>query len=348
MKKLTILFLILLVISATGFSQGCLPEGITFTSQQQIDNFQTDYPNCTMIEGDVIILNADISNLDGLSVLTEIGGKLIIDSTQLTSLQGLNALTSIGDGFSIVYNMGISNMAGLDALTTIEGSLSVGFSEMENFYGMPELNSIGGLMLYMTGTTSLSGLEGLSAINGTLSLDNCFDLTSLSGLENVISIDGTINIFITGLTSLTGLDNIESATINSLYIVSNENLSTCEVKSVCDYLSNPNGTITIQNNAPGCNNQPEVYDACWVKVDETAAIDTHIQIFPNPAKNTITILNSSNTKINEVVIYSPSGKIILQKKSPANSIDISKLPPGLYFVEIKTGLGDVRRKLIVE
>ena len=33
----------------------CLPEGITFTTQEQIDNFQTNYPGCTEIEGDVYI-----------------------------------------------------------------------------------------------------------------------------------------------------------------------------------------------------------------------------------------------------------------------------------------------------
>jgi hypothetical protein len=56
--------------------QGCLPEGITFSTQDQIDNFQVNYPGCTEIEGFVIIQGNDISNLDGLSVLTAVGGFL--------------------------------------------------------------------------------------------------------------------------------------------------------------------------------------------------------------------------------------------------------------------------------
>jgi S-formylglutathione hydrolase FrmB len=52
----------------------CLPQGITFTNQAQIDNFQTNYPGCTEIEGDVTIAGDDITNLNGLSVLTSIGG----------------------------------------------------------------------------------------------------------------------------------------------------------------------------------------------------------------------------------------------------------------------------------
>ncbi len=58
------------------FSQPCLPSGITFTTQEQIDNFQSIYPNCTEIEGDMIIEGNDITNLEGLSVLTAIGGFL--------------------------------------------------------------------------------------------------------------------------------------------------------------------------------------------------------------------------------------------------------------------------------
>ncbi|MCU0371231.1 MAG: hypothetical protein MUC31_07440, partial [Bacteroidales bacterium] len=75
MKKLFIFFTGVL-ISFSGLSQSCLPEGIYFESQTQIDNFQVDYPGCTEIEGDVIIFSPydEISNLNGLSVLTSIGG----------------------------------------------------------------------------------------------------------------------------------------------------------------------------------------------------------------------------------------------------------------------------------
>ena len=54
----------------------CLEEGITFSTQEQIDNFQTDYPYCTEIEGNVIIEGYDITNLDSLSVLNSVGGFL--------------------------------------------------------------------------------------------------------------------------------------------------------------------------------------------------------------------------------------------------------------------------------
>jgi len=76
MKKLTLITTITInffLLTVNIFSQPCLPEGITFSTQEQIDNFQTNYPNCTEIEGGVMITGNDITNLDGLSVITSIG-----------------------------------------------------------------------------------------------------------------------------------------------------------------------------------------------------------------------------------------------------------------------------------
>ncbi len=79
MKKLTLITVITinyLLITINLFSQPCLPEGITFTTQAQIDNFQVNNPNCTEIEGDVLIEGNDITNLDGLDVIIAVSGNL--------------------------------------------------------------------------------------------------------------------------------------------------------------------------------------------------------------------------------------------------------------------------------
>lgn len=81
MKKLTLLIGLAFIVQVMVYSQSCLPDGITFTSQEQIDNFQNNYPNCTEIEGDVTISGYDISNLNGLYVVTTVGGGLNINGT---------------------------------------------------------------------------------------------------------------------------------------------------------------------------------------------------------------------------------------------------------------------------
>jgi hypothetical protein len=103
MKKLTITILILFLVYGIASSQrkSCLPEGITFRTQEQIDNFQINYPGCTEIEGDVYIghrpgFGSDIVSLDSLNVLTSIGGDLAIhDNQALVSLSGLEVETFI-------------------------------------------------------------------------------------------------------------------------------------------------------------------------------------------------------------------------------------------------------------
>ena len=75
------------------FGCTCLPEGITFSTQSQIDDFQTNYPSCKKIRGGVNI-GEYITNLNGLSVLTSIGGYLSISYSALTSLTGLDNIAA--------------------------------------------------------------------------------------------------------------------------------------------------------------------------------------------------------------------------------------------------------------
>jgi hypothetical protein len=75
----TYLLLIILSLSVFGelSAQGCLPNGIYFTSQSQIDAFPADYPGCTQILGEVVI-GINITHLDSLSKIESIGGVLSI------------------------------------------------------------------------------------------------------------------------------------------------------------------------------------------------------------------------------------------------------------------------------
>jgi hypothetical protein len=108
----------------------CLPGGITFTTQEQIDNFQINYPGCTEIEGDVYIgdwmSGSSITNLNGLSVLTSVGGGLYIgNNPSLTNLLGLDNLNTIGGVLWIYWNNAITSLMGLDNLNSIGGTLGI-------------------------------------------------------------------------------------------------------------------------------------------------------------------------------------------------------------------------------
>jgi len=46
MKRPILLIVIAFIIQIEVSSQSCLPDGITFSTQAQIDNFQINYPGC--------------------------------------------------------------------------------------------------------------------------------------------------------------------------------------------------------------------------------------------------------------------------------------------------------------
>jgi hypothetical protein len=279
MKKFFFLLSALFALNCVR-AQPCLPDGITFYSQQQIDNFQIYYPNCTEIEGNVIIGNAnwsDITNLNGLSVLASIGGSLVIGGTYLVNLSGLNSLTSIGGIFQAyvlndflepVGNAELTSLMGLDNLTTIGGNLDISNNNaLTSITALDNLTSIGGVLSIDDNgaLTNLTGLDNLTSIGGYLDISYNIALTSLTGLEGLTSIVGDLNIVgNASLTNLSGLNNINSGSIINLDIFSNSSLSSCEAQSICDYLANPNGSVNIYNNATGCNNPLEVASNCGI------------------------------------------------------------------------------------
>jgi len=204
MKKLiTALFLLIfLVISKPVFSQSCLPEGIIFNTQEQIDSFQINYPGCTAIEGSVSIIETGyntINNLEGLSVLTSIGGNLKIGEYNdefylgLENFNGLNNLVSITGSLRIV-NVYVDYFTGFDNLTSVGGSITV-----SDNIGFPDLylnniQTVGGSIVITNDTDPHDiHFSNLSTIGGSLTIGSINYLQQISHFENLTSINGDFN-----------------------------------------------------------------------------------------------------------------------------------------------------------
>lgn len=229
LNKFIILILLSLVSKLT-LSQSCLPDGIFFSTQSQVDDFQNNYPGCTEIEGLVIVNGYDISNLDGLNMITSIGGNLVFGCNEweqclpgLTNLEGLNNLVSIGGDLMIYDNLNLETLNGLDNLATIDSSLYI--------YENPEL-------------TNLNALNNLTFV----------------GKDIYISSNESLN-------DINGLGNIDASSVNNLTVASNHLLSSCQAQSLCDYLSNPNGVVVIAYNSTGCKNPGEIAAGCGISMN---------------------------------------------------------------------------------
>jgi hypothetical protein len=228
MKKFYIILIALFIVGGSVAAQSCLPEGITFSTQAEINSFQINYPNCTQIEGDVTICGSNISNLNGLNVVTYIGGDFsIYDNPSLANLTGLEGLTSLGGDLSIYDNIWMTSLTGLVGLTYIGGDLSInGNSVLTSLSVLGNLTTIGGNLDICSNQhlTSLIGLDGLTSIGGYLQIESNGALTSLTGLESLNSIGGYLSIeHNSALTSLTALENMTSIG-GSLHIGGNGSL----------------------------------------------------------------------------------------------------------------------------
>ncbi len=288
MKTLTTTIVITLLAFLCAAGQGCLPEGITFTTQEEVDNFQSNYPGCKEIQGNVRI---------GVFV-----------QTNITNLQGLSGITFIGGSLEISLNDALSILSGLEDLTSIGGNLWV------------QTNNA---------LASLTGLEGLATIGGDLWIGGNVSLASLAGLEN-----------------------LEPGSIRDLGIANNPQLAECDVEWVCDYLTDPDASVTIEDNAPGCSGIEEVIDACR---DAGTGIRDHamasLNIYPNPACNGfITVTIDKNLEHSRLACFSTSGQQVFMKEisSPATVINVSTWPRGIYqLLTFRDGRPVASEKVVV-
>ncbi|MBN1340371.1 MAG: T9SS type A sorting domain-containing protein [Bacteroidales bacterium] len=325
----------------------CFPEGITFTTQAQIDSFMINYGSCSWIEGDLTINGEDISDLSGLDLITYIDGSVTIGTItgnanpQLTSLSGLNNLVAIGSNLKIYSNQALTSLEGLDNLGSVFGYLNIGDASLNA--GNPALSS-------------LSGLEGLNYLGGSLKFSGNGSLTSLTALSGLNVIGGQLRIKDNAsLTSLTGLENINAGSISYLQIIYNDLLHECEVQSVCDYLAAPNGNIDIYDNAPGCNSPEEVQEACNAITSIPIFKPVKVfSIFPNPVgPTTIIKYNLSHNSPVSLKIFNISGQKIqtlvneLQNQGEQSVVfNTIGLKPGIYFCTLKTNNNIQTKKII--
>ena len=183
MKGLLSVFLIFSLITIQ--AQTCLPEGITFSSQAEIDAFTSNYPSCTEIQGNVFVSGVDnnIINLDGLNGLTSITGILTIYNTGITELNGLNNITGIGQ-INIELNQDLESISGFSALESISG-----------WYDSPLFSNDGDLDIDNNlALVIMSGFQNLQTVNGRFLLSGNSLLETINGLSNLRTIEGGINI----------------------------------------------------------------------------------------------------------------------------------------------------------
>jgi len=93
------------------------------------------------------------------------------------------------------------------------------------------------------------------------------------------------------------------------------------------------------------NGYAKVYDLSGV-LSSDKFTKTSFTIYPNPATDVLNISLENDVLLENVTIYNNLGQKIKSLKQ--NTVDVSTLAKGLYFVEVTTNQGKASKKVIVE
>lgn len=239
------------IASSCGISLPCLPFGnYYFTRQADIDNFPSDYSNCTRLGGNTLITGDNITNLNGLLSITAVGGNLsIYNADLLNNVDGLVNIDSIGKSLSFWSLATLDSINGFTDLTYIGGRLVIAWNDsLKSLAGFRNLKTIGEWfdVLRNDRLTTLEGLENLDSIGFYFKIYGNKSLRSLEGLDNLDHIGGFLSIQQNNiLADIRALQNITSIK-NGLYIDYNDSLASL---SGLENLASIGGSLRIEGNS---------------------------------------------------------------------------------------------------
>lgn len=217
MKKIIVVLLLLLVYHKSG------SQNVNLYSQDDVNNLPANYPNVHSFSS-ITISGNDITNLNGLSQVTEVTGDLYIDSP--------------------TADHPLVDISGLNNITIIDGRLSlVDLKNMNAFSLFPNLLKIG------SGNLG----DGLSISGLTPETINGFNI--LANVSGDITIQNTALIYLNGFDNLTKVKSIFSNSQASIYFINNSVLtsingfsSLTEIAWEYYFVNNPN--LTALPNTP--------------------------------------------------------------------------------------------------
>jgi len=320
------------VAASCGISLNCLPWGVyEFPNQAAIDSFPYHYQNCTELFGNIYIEADDITNLDGLIGLEAIKGNLSIrpsypDGTmEIQNLNGLANLKYVEGNLGIGNNLVLEDLSGLNNLKEVGRSLSIGNNK--------EL-------------IDLQGLDSLEEVGLTLIIASNPKLENLAGIESLISTKYILVRHNLELENLTGLQNIDHVEVQDVDIYENPKLVSCDVEFMCEVLGLTPEIVSVYDNQTGCNSVEQVQDSCIAGVELIDKSGT-LYLYPNPASRQVFISGLDPDVAYRLGIYNYLGQLMLQQQDIDPVVNIEKLDPGVYIIELQSENYEFKEQLIV-
>ncbi|WP_291085088.1 T9SS type A sorting domain-containing protein, partial [Flavobacterium sp. BFFFF1] len=92
-------------------------------------------------------------------------------------------------------------------------------------------------------------------------------------------------------------------------------------------------------------NNCSVDSACVLKTDEVEVYKL-FTIYPNPATDVLHVKSKENTSITSLSVYNTLGQLIITVTNPQQTIDVSELLSGNYFIKITSNKGIANARFV--
>jgi len=287
-----------------------------------------------------LVLTDNISGVTNLNVSSQ-------SISDLTGIQDFTALTQLLCYNNNLQSIDVSQNTVLESLKCYVNHLAT--LDVSQNVALTYLNcSINDLtVLDVSHNTALTNLDCTYCSLTTLDINLNTALTTLycsyNGLT-VLDVSQNTALIALGcnhniLTTL-NVKNGNNTNFISFDATNNPNL-TCILVDDAAY-STTNWT-NIDTTSTFVNNQAEC-DALSVAEN---SFETQINLYPNPVKESFTIINKSSFSIEQISIYNVLGKLVYNTNENSTSIPTSSLVNGVYFVKLKSKNKSITKKIIV-
>ena len=215
----------------------------------------------------------------------------------------------------------------------------------------------------LTGIEDFAALEILDVSGNELIALNVSSNIELKELY-CNSQQGAFSMYFTEL-DLSQNINLEVLYCENLAYLENLNLKNgnnqiLTVELSCEFEGNPCELselycVQVDDESAANNNEPP-YNTWFIQANFIysedcslsipALLEDRFIIYPNPTTNLLTIQNQNNLKIDSVSLYDTLGRKVMESNEATESMDVSNLTAGVYFIHITTDRGIETKKII--
>lgn len=323
MNKFYTKTIMLLVVAVLAIPQIVSAQcNITLSSQADVDNFTVNHPTCltsvnsltingnsssitdlgplsgiTQVTGTLRLMGLDVTTLNGINNLNNIGALRIENCDNITTISGFNTPTSINE-VRIQSCDNLTAVTGFSALTNINVSLRIlNNDQLTTFTGMSSLLSVGRNLLITASSnmplTDLSGLSNLQSVGRDVYFRKLNNLTSLADLSSLTTIGRRVRV--RQMDVLEDLDFLSGVTTLNDYVRIEENPLLSDLTGMT-MVSSIGGELRIDDNAALTN-----LDG----LDNVMTIGGNILIRDNATLTSITALNNTTSVSNVSILDNP-------------------------------------------